>query len=111
MSEHQHDRSELEREEALMEAEDVAQAKFDERKADYLKEYVDEINPLCWAQTPQLYQDFDDWAVNVTDKEKDQIRDYLRLGHTQMLQFYVGGLFMEYMDEIAANAVREDMKR
>ena len=103
--EHRYDMSQLEKEEAEDQAADEFEARFDRQKADYLKAYVDENCEVL--HEPKFYQEFDSWAVNVTKAEKDKLRDLLRRGHFMLLQFHLGGLFMEYMDEIAARAVRE----
>jgi len=81
------------------------EARFDRQKLDYLMAYATQINPV--SKLPEVYQDFDDWAVTITPRDKDMIIKCLQNGHLEVLRYYVGGMFVDYMDELAAIAVRE----
>ena len=83
---------------------EVVDGKMDKAVINYLETYVDNINPI--SGKPEFYQDFDDCMVTVTEADKDKMRDYLRKGHFEMFRFYVGGIALEYMREIAIQAVR-----
>ena len=85
---------------------DALEAAFDQACKDYLMVYAEELEPKFGSDQPKLYQDIDDWVVNITPQQKKKILDYVKAGHLNMLQFYVGGLFVEYlMKGIAGRAV------
>ena len=113
MNEHRYDMSQLEKEEATMEAEDVAQAKFDELKADYIREMLTgfitffggtehEYDDSCFS-----YDVWPDWHDTVSNNTIELVRLNLACGDREKAGMVLVESLEEYMDEIAARAVRE----
>lgn len=131
--EHSHDLMELEREEALMEAEDIKQAVFDQQKADYMQELLTEsvrtpgAHNCTFKNSAEVSVNFDttsypsverysskfQWEVwqNWFDSLDNNVIELVRLNLAAGDREKAGTVLVEsiekYMDEIAARAVRE----
>ena len=112
-----HDLAELEREEALMEAEDIAQAEFDQRKADYIQELLTGFrNGWMWingtTKERRQYTNFhwevwQDWFDSLDNNVIELVRLNLACGDREKAGLIIIESIEAYMDEIAAQAVRE----
>jgi myo-inositol-1-phosphate synthase len=117
MSYDRHLASELEKEEARMEAREVEEAKLDQRKADYIRELLTEFVTYRYiGKTRQMsafeYEVWNDWTDSSAQDPSliHAVRLNLAAGDREKAGMVLVESIEAYMDKIAAKAVREDMK-
>ena len=115
MNEHRYDMSQLEKEEAAMEAEDELDAKFDEQKRLYVLYLLNGSvrSPKFKSQIISNFEYFvwRDWFDSLDNMVMELVRLNLACGDREKAGMVLVESLEEYMDEIAANAVRDDNKR
>lgn len=112
-NEHRHDLNQVADEEALMDDEEVAQAKLNQRKADYIRYLLtDFIKPtsLVGELSVFQYEVWQDWKDDEADNVMEVVRLNLACGDDEAAGMALVASLRKAMDEIAAQAVRENMK-
>ena len=112
--EHRYDMSQLEHEEATMEAEDVLETKLKRQKADHVRTLLTEYVTYRGRGEPKSYSVFEwtiwpDWKDGIDTNTIELVRLNLACGDREKAGMVLVESLEEYMDEIAARAVREDM--
>ena len=108
--EHRYDMSQLEKEEATMEAEDELEAKFDQQKADYVRHLLTEFArmPSTLEVASTFYWEvWQDWLDSIENNTIELVRLNLACGDREKAGMVLVESLEEYMDEMAARAVRE----
>lgn len=122
-SAHDYDRhlaSELEKEEARMEADEMREAEMDSRVDDYVRclltDHVETEKPwkLGWYQTVQVsrfqWEVWQDWLDSLDNNLIELVRLNLAAGDDEKAGKAMVESLREHLREIASQAVREDMK-